>query len=338
MKRATIAQVAQRAGVSPTAVSLVLNDRPARLSQEVRDRVIEAAAALNYRPNPAARSLRTNTTGIYGVISRDVTVTRYASAMLRGILDAADQAEKIVFLAEVGDSASRAENSVREMLNRNVDGLIFAEMGAKMITVPEIVRGLPMVVCNAVPDREGSFPAVLPAEYEAGRRVANVLIEAGHRNIAIIGMDDELREPRISATICHRFDGILDAFEEAGLRPVKIFPGTLWDPDLGYEAMGELLDNGPECTAILALNDRISLGAIQQCLGRGMHLPDDLSIASFDDDEIALYVHPALTTIAIPYWEIGQTATRLLGEEGAGDRDIHLVDMPLRMRESVRRI
>ena len=102
-KRPTLADVAARAGMSKTAVSLVLNDRPgSRLSADAVARIQAAARELNYRPNAQARSLRLGRTGTVGFISDDVTVTRFASAMIRGLLDVADERDQGVLIAETG--------------------------------------------------------------------------------------------------------------------------------------------------------------------------------------------------------------------------------------------
>src|SRR6476659_7992556 len=123
VKRVTLADVAERAGVSKTAVSLVLNDRPgSRLSDAVVERVRAAASELNYRPNHAARSLRVGKTQIVGFISDDVAITRYASAMIRGALDAALHYEHTVLIAETGSDPGRREQAVQAMLDRQPDG------------------------------------------------------------------------------------------------------------------------------------------------------------------------------------------------------------------------
>ena len=123
-KRPTLADVAARAGMSKTAVSLVLNDRPgSRLSAEAVARIHEAARELNYRPNAQARSLRLGTTGTVGFISDDVTVTRFASAMIRGLLDAADERDRGVLIAETFNHPKQMRKAMEAMVDRQVDGL-----------------------------------------------------------------------------------------------------------------------------------------------------------------------------------------------------------------------
>ncbi|HEU4546304.1 MAG TPA: LacI family DNA-binding transcriptional regulator, partial [Microlunatus sp.] len=185
-KRVTMADVADRAGVSKTAVSLVLNDRPnTRLSEDVADRVRTAAAELDYRPNPAARTLRRGTSQIVGFISDEVTITRFASAMIRGALDTAQHHEHTVLIAETGIDRSRRDLAVQTMLDQRPDGLIFALMGARQIDVPDIPADLPVVILNGI--SSAGHPCVLPAEFLAGSEIAETLVAAGHRRIGLIG-------------------------------------------------------------------------------------------------------------------------------------------------------
>ncbi len=200
--RVTLADVAERAGVSKTAVSLILNDRPgSRLSQELATRVRAAAAELNYRPNPAARSLRLGKTEIVGFVSDEVSITRYASAMIRGALDVAQQRDHTVLIAETGSDPERREQAVQAILDRRPDGLIFGLMGAKEIDVPE-TNGIPVVVLNG--SSSANHRSVVPAEFEAGTQIAELLVDAGHRRIGIIGYPPlvlfDPGSPRQSAT------------------------------------------------------------------------------------------------------------------------------------------
>ena len=142
-KRATLADVAARAGLSKTAVSLVLNDRPgSRLSAEAVARIHQAARELNYRPNPAARSLRLGRTGTYGFISDAVTITRFASAMIRGMLDVADDHDHGVLIAETGNHPKQLEKALTFMVDRQVDGLVFGALSARLLDIPELPESI----------------------------------------------------------------------------------------------------------------------------------------------------------------------------------------------------
>ena len=143
-KRATLADVARLAGLSTTTVSMVLNNRPnTRLSADTAARVRAAAAELNYRPNPAARGLRLGKTRTVGFISDEVTVTRYASAMIRGLLEEAERLDHTVLIAESGSRAEKIANALEVMLDRQTDGIVFGLMGrggSRCRTSPSMCR------------------------------------------------------------------------------------------------------------------------------------------------------------------------------------------------------
>ena len=335
-KRTTLADVAALAGVSPTAVSLVLNDKPgSRLSADAAARIRAAAEQLDYRPNPAARSLRVGKTQTVAFLSDDVTVTRYASAMIRGLLDVAEKHQHTVLIAETGNDAARTERALLTMLDRQPSALILGFMQARRIHVPPVPSDVPVIMVNGASDEQ--HPTVLPAEHEAGRQIASVLADAGHTDIAIIGYDPN-REPDWgeTVTIGARFAGIDEVIAERGLR-VTGYRARRWDPDVGFEGMNELLDSGAEFTGLICLNDRLAFGAYQAMQLRGVRIPDDVSVVSFDDDVIAAHLRPALTTALLPYEEMGRRAMEMALSDSIDPQNL-LVPMPIQLRDSVREL
>lgn len=330
-KRATLADVARLSGLSTTTVSMVLNDRPnTRLSQDAADRVRSAAAKLNYRPNPAARGLRLGKTRTVGFISDEVTITRYASAMIRGLLEEAESRDHTVLISESGRRADRIASALDLMLDRQADGIVFGLMGAKQIHVP-ILAEVPVVIANAM-STEG-HPCVLPDEYRAGHEAASYLVDRGHRRIAFIGRSEALLDPALSVTIGQRYAGIDAGLAEAGLEFVHQVEGRNWEPDLGYRGAHEILD-ATAVTAIIAANDRVAFGVYQAAQERGLRIPEDLSVISFDDEYLASYLRPQLTTMQIPYLEMGRTALQLALDGDAPNQT--MVPMPIQERASVR--
>lgn len=331
-RRVTIADVAERAGLSKTSVSLILNDRPgSRLSADAVERVHAAVAELGYRPDPAARSLRLGTTRTIGFLSDEVTVTRFASAMIRGVLDAAEHREHTVLIAETGRDPRKTAPALDAMLDRRADGVIVGLMGAKQIDVPPVAGDVRVVLLNA--SSPSGEPAILPDEEEAGRAIARQLLDAGHRRIALIGDSPAAAtNPRVSVTVGARFAGLDAAFAEAGVRLMERVRVEPWEPAGGFDAMRRLLQ-GPELpTGVVCLNDRLAFGAYQALQEGGLRIPEDVSVVSFDDDEIASYLRPGLTTARIPYEEMGRQAVDLLLGGGEGRR---LVPMPIVVRGSV---
>ena len=331
-KRPTLADVAQLSGLSITTVSMVLTNRPnTRLSLDAAERVRAAAAKLNYRPNPAARGLRMGKTRTVGFISDEVTITRYASAMIRGLLEEAEVRDHTVLISESGRRQDRILQAMELMIDRQADGIVFGLMGAKCIELPELSTDVPIVTTNAT--TTAGHPCVLPDEYSAGHNALRHLVERGHRRIAFIGRSESLLNLDISATVGARYAGMDDAMAEAGLTFAHQVAGSIWEPDLGYRGMLEIID-AASVTAVVTANDRVAFGVYQAAAERGLRIPADVSVISFDDEYLASYLRPQLTTMQIPYLEMGRLAMDLVLD---GDPPAQtLVPMPLQERGSVR--
>jgi LacI family transcriptional regulator len=298
------------------------------------ERIHAAARELNYRPNPAARSLRMGKTNTVGFISDEVTVTRFASAMIRGLLDVADEHDHGVLIAETGHHPKQLEKALEFMIDRQVDGIVFGSMAARPIELPQLPEGMRAVTANATSPTAHS--AVLPAENEAGYRVARLLLDAGHRaGIGIVGyaprfIDDHL----ISATIGSRFAGIHRALDEAGVGPAATAEFEAWEPSNGYKGTKNIIESEAHLTALICLNDRIAFGAYQALTEHGANVPGDVSVASFDDDELASYLRPGLTTAKLPYEEMGRRAMAQLMDPDAPVGNQY-IEMPIQARQSI---
>lgn len=333
-KRATLADVAKLAGLSPTAASMILNGRPdTRLSQAAHDRVNAAAQALGYRPNVAARGLRTDKTLTIGFISDVVATTRFASGLIKGALEAAEAAGHVVLVLETGGDPERETEAIAAVLDRQVDGIIFATMRARELFVPDLPAGTAVVMLNATNARHSA--SVLPDEAAGGRRAVQVLVDRGHRDgIALIGQNDDVeRDVFRSATVSRRVAGVRAAMAEYGLRFVAEESIWLWEPEEGYNTTKALLERRDDVKALLCMNDRIAFGAYQALAEAGLRVPDDVSVVSFDNDELAAYLRPGLTTVALPHEEMGRRAVQLLlsGEP----HNETLIPMPVIERASV---
>ncbi len=333
-KRATLADVARLAGLSPTAASMILNGRPdTRLSQDAHDRVNAAAEALGYRPNVAARGLRTDKTLTIGFISDVVATTRFASGLIKGALEAAEAAGHVVLVLETGGDPARETEAIAAVLDRQVDGIIFATMRARELFVPDIPAGTPVVMLNASNSR---YPtSVLPDEREGGAQAVRLLIEQGHREgIVLLGQNDEVeRDVFRSATVSRRVAGIRSAMKDSGLEFVAEESIWLWEPEEGYKSTKAMLERGVPARAIVCMNDRIAFGAYQALSEAGLSVPGDVSIVSFDNDELAAYLRPGLTTVALPHEAMGKRAVELL-LAGATEGE-SLIPMPVVTRASI---
>jgi LacI family transcriptional regulator len=344
-RRVTLADVAERAGVSRTTASLVLagRGRELRISRSVEERVNEAAKELQYRPNIVSRGLRTGTTRTIGFVSDTVATTRLAGDMIKGALEAAREQGLMLFIGETEGEAELERGLLSAMHDRQVDGIIFASMFTRAVRVPTALTTGPAVLLNAVPKRTSTLPSVVPDEVEAGRSAARVLLDAGHRDgIHLVGVGPRIRDvPPEALAGVKRLTGIREVLTGA---KVRIAGGRVcadWQPDLGYEATRDLLEHARP-RALICLNDRIAVGAYQALDDFGLKVPADVSVVSFDDHPVATWIRPKLTTIALPHYELGRKAVEVLLAEISRDREgsapegeTHRVPMPVRLRDSV---
>ncbi|MFY1653860.1 LacI family DNA-binding transcriptional regulator [Solwaraspora sp. WMMB762] len=332
--RATLADVARRAGLSKTAASMVLNGREGtRLSVEAHQRVFAAAEELGYRPNVAARSLRTRKTATIAFVSDIVATTRFAGGLIRGALDAARERDHVLLITETQGDAEFERYAIEAMLDRQVDGVIYAAMATRRLTVPPAILGGPVVLLNATsPD---NLPCVLPDDELAGRAVTEALLKQGHRQrIALIGRNRlKERDPEVSLAAEARLLGIRHALSAADATLYAEPFCREWLPEHGYTAMRTLLARAVPPTAVICMNDRLAFGAYQAIADAGLTVPTDISVVSFDDDPIATWLRPGLFTAALPHERMGQRAVEILLDGESTERC--MVPMPLHRRKSI---
>ncbi|MEU8279417.1 LacI family DNA-binding transcriptional regulator [Microbispora bryophytorum] len=353
-RRVTLADVAKIAGVSPTTASLVLSGRgrELRISQDVEQRVLKAAAELQYRPNIVSVGLRTGTTRTIGFVSDTVATSRLAGDMIKGALEAARERGFMLFIGETEGDAELERLLLQAMHDRQVDGIILASMYTRTIKVPKGMAAAPAVLLNALPKQPSPLPSVIPDEIEAGRVAARALLAAGHREgIHLIGAGPGRRNVPAGGSVAavERLIGIREVLADAG---VKLAGGHVcadWQPEYGLAVTRELLKK-ERPQALICFNDRVALGAYQALDDFGLKVPADVSVVSFDDHPIAAWMRPQLTTVALPHYELGRKAVDVLFTEIGRDRDsgesnggegsggegvVHRVPMPIRLRESV---
>ncbi|MFN8189193.1 MAG: LacI family DNA-binding transcriptional regulator [Nocardioidaceae bacterium] len=326
--RVKLADVAQRAGVSVTTASFVLSGRTdMRISADTTNRVLHAARELDYRLNLTARSLRTQTSSTIGLIADTIASRPYGGDMIQGALTAALTHQHRMLVCET-DGARAVENAlIEDLLGRRVDGFLYATGSHDAVTVPPALRGQRVVLLNNV--ARARVPSVVPDEVEGGATAARVLLEAGHREgIHVVG-----ETPADLIPARGRLKGIVDALQAAGTR----LAGQVdceWSPDSAYDAMSAALARGPRPAAVICLNDRVAFGVYQAMTDAGLRIPDDLSVVSFDDSELAGWLRPGLTSVALPLFEMGVRAVETLLASDPMPR-LQRVQMALRRRGSV---
>lgn len=310
-KTPTMWDVARVAGVSQATVSLVLNGAGAsRVSPSTQDRVRRAVQDLGYRTNATAKALRERVADLIGFIGDEVASAPFAGKIVEGAQERAWQDGQLMLVVNTSGLDGIESTAVEQMLSHQVRRFVYASMYNRAVTLPEQLEGCEVVVLNAV-DPTGTTWSVSPDEVGGGRAATEHLIAAGHRRIALI--DIESLESGLPAAV-GRHEGYLRALEGAGLavRPELVrFGGG--SPEHGYEHTLALLDLDEPPTAIFCANDRTAWGAYQALEERGLRVPDDMSIVGFDNQEtLAPFLRPALTTMNLPFREMGWAAADLL--------------------------
>lgn len=310
-RRVTIADVAEAAGVSKTAVSFAFNN-PARLNVVTASRIIEIADSLGYRPDPVARMLTQRRTGTIGVLTPQALASIFANPFFgmfsAGVAAVAEEAGYgLHFISPLHGSLSRAIGRA------TVDGVVAIGLAADHPEITEIRRaGLPMTTVDS--DHFDTLPSVDVDDEGGARSAAEHLVGLGHRDVLVLGIERAEHAPsNAEDVVARRLRGYRQAFEAVGVaipdEDVVVSPATFAG---GVEAVERAYAAGRRPTAILAMSDAIAIGAIRGLRDRGLSIPSDVSVVGFDDIELAQTTDPPLTTVHQPIRGKGEEAARLL--------------------------
>lgn len=323
--RVTLQQVADAAGVSRGTASVILNDRPgARFSPETAARVRAAADALGYRPNRLATALLQGDTQTLALVSADLSTDRFAADLVRGASEGAGRAGQLLFVAQADGLAGPVERLIHRLVDHGVDGFVYAVNSNREVRVPEVLRDQQVVVLNGVPvaGPDGTWPtppAIAPDDERAGALAGELLRaslgarEPARRRVLLLGR--VVRESSADDPL----PGIAGALRERGLRADLRAHGVPlahvacpWWPAEARSALDEYLTRHPAPGAICALNDRAAIGAYDALRRHGLRVPHDVSIVSFDGSELADWTDPPLSSLRLPYLQMGARAVELL--------------------------
>ncbi|TFD93060.1 LacI family transcriptional regulator [Cryobacterium lactosi] len=296
-KSATIYDVAQLAGVSPSTVSRALN-MSGRVSAKTERLVKVAAATLQFRFNPRARSLQTGRTGTFALILSDITNPVYFD-LVRGAERVAACEGYALILAESQESAENESNAAAG-LQSSVDGIILVASRLGDARIRELAQRKPLVVVNRQVD---AVSGVVPNVRTGIRHALDHLAAIGHRRLAF------LSGPTNSWMSELRWNTLIVEAPARGMSIVEIGPGA---PTLegGRQSLCRVRAAG--VTAVIAYNDLMAIGLLQASHEARISVPADLSILGFDDIFGSNFTTPALTTIRSPFHEVGTVAVQQL--------------------------
>jgi LacI family transcriptional regulator len=308
--------LAEHLELSQTTISLVLNDSPSAKSipQETRNRVIEAANRLNYRPNYFARSLRQSRSMSVGVLAPDLS-EGYFTRVMSGVVEELTAARYFYFTACHDWKRELIEKYPRMLVERAVDGFLLLNTPAEHIDVP-----VPVVAISAHSPVSNVTNIILD-HHLAVQQALSHLHALGHRRIAI------MRGPRAIPDSEFRWESIQQVAREMDL---KLDPALViridaagWSmkagyhpmaPEIGFKPMQALLEKTRDFTAVFCFNDIAAIGAIRALKDAGLTVPGDVSVVGFDDILSAAYSTPSLTTVRQPLMEMGKRGAQVLLE------------------------
>ncbi|MEG1926140.1 MAG: LacI family DNA-binding transcriptional regulator [Ruthenibacterium sp.] len=310
MGKYTIRDIAKKAGVSHTTVSLVLNSKNNRVSQATKDKVIAIAKEMNYSPNQIAVSLATKKTFTLGIILPNLINTHF-SAIASGVQSYAQSQGYSVFLCNTNESVEKCIAYVNEFVNRNMDGFVLIppalinENGdnEKLYATLEECEIPYVLVEHAVLHLFHDFVTI---DNRSGGYIATEhLLELNHKKIGCI------TGPRTEIGAKRRFRGYKEALADYSIEFQKdfVYNGD-YSFNSGIEGGKNLIEKG--VTAIFCCNDLMALGVNKAAAGLGMKIPEQLSIVGFDQNPICEYLNIPLTTISQPSIAMGKKACEIL--------------------------
>ncbi len=334
----TLRQVAERAGVSIKTVSRIVNGDPA-VNAKTRDSVQVHLQSLNYVPNQAARLMRGGQSSVYGLMTDAVATTPYSVDIVRGAQAALkEQGQTLLIANSNGDPAQETE-FWRMFRAQRVSGVIYASVFHRAHDMGHPAYNDSIVLANCYASA-ADRPSLIPDDEGGGYSQAEYLLKRGHRRIGLLTLI-----PQIDATRLRGL-GIRRAFKDAGVAfdenldqqgMVGLVHG---EKMVAFDAAVKMLQQKNRPTAIICGNDAVALQVYSAAAHLDLHVPQDLSIMGFDDLKvISENLRPSLTTVALPYFEIGRRAVELMRESKNQDEGWSpkiLVPCPLVERESCR--
>lgn len=308
-----INDVAAHAGVSPGTVSNVLN-RPDRVAEATRGRVENAIRDLDYVRNSSGRSLRFGRTDSVGLLVLDIT-NPFFTEVARGVENVASEEGLAVVLLDSSEQAQRQRRSLRLLAEQRAAGAIVMPVDQDLTDMRWLGnRGMSWVLLDYADVEADVACSVCVDNHAGGMAAGRHLISLGHERMTFLSGPLGLEQCR------DRLAGLRAAVEEGGLDPdtaIKVTTTTQLNADAGEKAVEEVLAGGPRQRpqAVFCANDQLALGLLKGLGERGLSAPGDLSVIGYDDIDVASMVHPGLTTVAQPKYELGRAAMGLLLSE-----------------------
>ncbi len=308
-KRPSLKDVASMAGVGLGTASRVLNNSPS-VKPATRDKVMSAIDKLNYRPNNVARSLKTNATNSVGILLADLK-SGFDTEIIRGIEQIAERTNYSLFLTNTNKEKNKVIRCLKNFVEKNVDGIIIigGEINEEFYSDIKDFQ-IPLITISCVTNitPKGKFASIAIDNEQASFEAVSYLINAGHKNIAMISGEKD--EPNAGIP---RINGYKKALEKNGLEVNEdyIVEGS-YTYFSGYDSANVILEFKDRPTAIFIASDAMSIGAQKAILEAGLKIPEDIAIIGFDGLDFTEFVHPSITTVSQPRYKMGTLAMETL--------------------------
>jgi len=314
--------VAKKAGVSNAVVSYVINNGPRKTSPETRQKVLAAIKELGYRKNNVARSLKTNTSNVIGLIIPDSS-NAFFSEVAKGIEDEVYRQGYTLMFGNSGSSLDRQENYIETFISQLVDGIIFltTPLPEEHQSLFQIYNIPAVLIDPEIPYLENQVSdlhLVAVDSEKGGFTAGEYLVSEGHKHMTIIAGKEEVPPGT------YRVEGFRRALRQSGMNAHVVWAGE--HAEDGFREAKALLGSDNPPSAIFACNDLLAFGVLRAACDLSINVPDRLAVVGFDDINMANYSCPRLTTIRQPKYEMGQAAAKVLinkiklgKEESQGD-------------------
>lgn len=331
-RKVSMADVANKAGVSRATVSYVINDVPnSNIPEETKTRIWAVVRELGYRSNAIAKGLRGGKSNVLGFITDNITDTPFIVDIIKGVQETALANNKMLLVMDAENNPETETKIFEMMAEWQVEGIIYATTLHRQVeTTPQFFY-TPTVLVDCF--SEGNqLPSVVPNEVQGGYAATKALLEKGHRRIGFINGPAQLPAST----------GRLEGYQKALSEFTVPYDESLirygdWWQEAGYDYTLDLMRMQDAPTAIFCGNDWMAMGAYDALKKLKKSIPEDVAIIGFDNREmIAAHMHPALTTVALPYYAMGKKAMEFFLEKQDEAHPNHVaLDCPLIVRESI---
>ncbi len=315
-KMTSIKDVALHANVSVKTVSRILSGNE-NVSEKTRKRVAEAMQALEYYPSAAAQALRGQETGIVCLITERLTTTPDSFDIIAGIQHECEQQGKLLMIGESGGKASSFEKLVNDFRRQRAQAIIFATVYHREVTIEQSFNKCPLILVNCF-EKQLRHPTIIPDDESGAYEATLNLLKAGHTRIAFLTLFEDM-----PAAIL-RLRGYKRAHMKMGIevQPELIHEGVCRDPEDEFATIPEILrdtmSRSERPSAIMCGNDKMAMRVYMLIRRMGYKIPETISIVGYDNYRmIAENLVPKLTTVSLPYFQMGQKAAQLALTEDA---------------------